>query len=252
MKIKSMIVVALFFIFTATVLGAAESPDFKAIFKTIDDRLNFMKSDYSAMYTIVHDQPGKDQQVTEAKIFRRDTGDKLTIVILKPDVNKGQGYINLEGNLWFYDPDTRKFIHSSAKENFQSSDAKNSDFRKSSFSDDYDVESFTDGKLGKIETYVVNLKGRTNEVTYPFLKTWISRKDGLLLKTESYSLTNRLMRTSLFPSYVRVGDNLISDKMLFSDEIEKGNKTQITIKDLSLAAIPDYVFTKSYLEQVNR
>jgi outer membrane lipoprotein-sorting protein len=231
--------------------GFAQEPDFKKIFASIDAMQNF-SSDFSAVHTIVSEEPGKEKDIMQAKIFRRDSGDKFTIVILKPDVKKGQGYIQLEDNLWFYDPESRKFVHTSIKENFQNSNAKNSDFRRSSYAEDYELETYTQGRLGAFDVYIADLKAKSNETTYPFLRVWISKPDYLLLKTESYSLTKRLMRSSYFPGYAKVGNNLIPDKMLFVDEIEKGKKTQITLKDISIAAIPDYVFTKSYLEQVNR
>ena len=40
--------------------------------------------------------------------------------------------------------------------------------------------------------------------------------------------------------------------MIFVDELVKGKKTTITLSDISLAAVPDSVFTKSYIERVNR
>jgi outer membrane lipoprotein-sorting protein len=248
---KYFLAITLAFLACESALVAAEEPDFKTMLRAIDRMQNF-GSDFSATNTIITEQPGKETDVMQAKIFRRDKDDKFTIVILLPDTKRGQGYIQIEDNLWFYDPETRKYVHSSFKENFQSSNAKNSDFRKSALATDYTVAGYAEGRLGNFDVYMVDLTANNNEVTYPYEKVWISKKDSLLLKTESFSLTKRLMRTALFPSYARVGSNMIADRMLFIDEIEKGNKTQITLKDIATGAIPDYVFTKPYLEQVNK
>jgi hypothetical protein len=72
------------------------------------------------------------------------------------------------------------------------------------------------------------------------------------LKAEEYSLSERLMRTSYYPHYARIEDRYFPDKMLFVDELKKGEKTQLTFTDLSIAPLPDSVFTKAYLEKVNR
>jgi hypothetical protein len=40
--------------------------------------------------------------------------------------------------------------------------------------------------------------------------------------------------------------------MLEIDNVKVGNKTQITFKDVSVARLPDSVFTKTYLERVNQ
>jgi len=57
---------------------------------------------------------------------------------------------------------------------------------------------------------------------------------------------------SYFPSYAKAGDNFIADKAIYIDELVEGAKTTITFSDLSVAEIPDNVFTKAYVERVNR
>ena len=41
-------------------------------------------------------------------------------------------------------------------------------------------------------------------------------------------------------------------QMLFVDELKEGERTQVTMANTSLARVPDTVFSKSYLERVNR
>ena len=69
-----------------------------------------------------------------------------------------------------------------------------------------------------------------------------------LLKMESYSLTKRLMRTALFPNYVKIGDAIIPRVMVFVDELVQGSRTQITLTEISLNDLPDSVFTKAFIE----
>jgi hypothetical protein len=40
--------------------------------------------------------------------------------------------------------------------------------------------------------------------------------------------------------------------MVFIDELVEGNKTQISVSEISTNDIPDHVFTKAYIERVNR
>ena len=230
----------------------AQAPDFDSIMKTIDERSNFLESDFSATMSMVTEDPeeGNDKRVVHT--FRRDKDDKFLLLIKEPVIQLGQGYLRLEDNLWFYDPESRKFSHTSMKENFQGSDAKNSDFRMWTMAEDYKVNSYTSGKLGAYDVWIVDLEAKHDEVTYPFKKIWITHKDNLVLKTEDYSLTKRLMRTSYYPSYVKVDNSYIADKMIFVDALVKGKKTQIRLSNISTKAIPDYVFTKAYVERVNR
>lgn len=232
-------------------LYAAE-PDFPAILKKIDSSRNITDSDFSCIATVVSEKPDDETDVKQARMFRRDMEDKFVILILKPEIQKGEGYLQAGDNLWFYDPESRKFAHTSLKDNFHDSDAKNSDFRKLNLSEDYTVDGYTRGKLGKYDVYIADLSANNNEVTYPYLKLWIRRDNYIILKSEDYSLTKRLMRTSLYPGYTKVRDKFIPTRMLFINELTEGERTQVTMKDISLSDLPDSVFTKSFIERVNR
>lgn len=227
-------------------------PDFKKILQTIDIRSNFPSADFSARLQMSSVEPGKADDQRSVQMFRRDKENKFLMLILKPDSELGQGYLQLEDNLWFYDPQSRKFTHSSMKENFQGTDAKNSDFGASSLAEDYTVDAYTEGKLGTYDVWILDLRAVHEEVTYAAKKVWITKKDGLLLKSEDYSLTKRLLRTAYYSSYAMIGKSFVADKMTYVDALVQGKKTTISISDISIQDIPDTVFTKAYVERVNR
>ena len=231
---------------------AQAKPDPVALLKELDQLSDFSGKDFSAVFTIVTQKPGEKDSVTQARIFRRDTKKQFLILILLPEVNKGQGYLREEDNVWFYDPTSRKFSHSSVKENLQNTKAKNSDFTLSSFADDYAVTSMTEGTLGKFPVWILDLKAKTNEVSYERVVLYIRKDRTMLLKREDYSVNGRLMRTTAYPKYVELDGKLLSTQILILDEINKGEKSQITMAEQSVAPLPDKVFTKAFLEQVNK
>jgi outer membrane lipoprotein-sorting protein len=231
---------------------AAQRPDMIQILKNIDAQSTFPASDFSAVMTIISEDPEKGLEKSVVRFFRRDREDKFLLLFQEPEVMRGQGYLLIDDNLWFYDPESRKFSHTSLKENLRGTDAKNSDFHASSLAEDYAVNSYSEGKLGNIDVYIIDLQAKNDEVTYPYLKLWVSKNPNLVLKAEEYSLSKRLLRTTLFPGYTKVGNNYVASTMIFTDELVPGKKTQITVKEISLAKLPDTVFTKSYLERVNR
>ena len=239
---------------TASALSTASAAelDYNRILKSIDKLSSFKTTDFSAVMTMVTEDPEKGVDKKVVQQFRRDKDDKFLMLIEEPDVQKGQGYLRINDNLWFYDPESRKFSHTSLKENFSNTDAKHSDFGRSSLAEDYTVTGNTEGKLGKYDIYILDLKAKTNEVTYPYVKLWITKKNYLVLKASDYSLTKRLLRTSYFPKYAKVGNNYTPSVMIFVDNLVKGKKTQISIKNISIDKLPDSVFTKSYVERVNR
>ncbi|MDP2790875.1 MAG: outer membrane lipoprotein-sorting protein [Rectinemataceae bacterium] len=222
------------------------------ILKELDDLGNFPGKDYTSLFTIVSEKPGEKQSVSQVRVFRRDTKKQFTILVMLPEVNKGQGYLREEDNVWFYDPTSRKFSHSSVKENLQNSEAKNSDFTASSMVDDYTIEKVTEGTIGKYPVWILDLKARTNEVPYERVLLYVRKDRTMILKQEDFSVNGRLMRTTLYPKYVTLDGKLLPSQILIVDEINKGEKSQITMAEQAVEKLPDKVFTKAFLEQVNR
>ncbi len=228
------------------VLFSQEIPDFDKMLESLDYQSNFKKTDFSATLAMISEDPEDGVSKNVITTFRRDAEDKFLMLTLEPENIKGQGILRIGDNMFLYDPQSRKFTHSSLKENVNDSDAKNSDFRMSTYAQDYEVAGYSEGELGKFNVWILELEAKNDEVPYPF------KKASLVLKTEDYSLSRRLLRTSLFPSYSKIGDSYSPSKMIFIDETIEGRKTQITISDISIERLPDSVFTKAYVERVNK
>jgi outer membrane lipoprotein-sorting protein len=224
----------------------------EAILDRLDQQSRFENTDFSSVLTMIVEDVENGIEKMVVRQFRRDDGERFLLLMQEPVTEKGQGYL-LEGdNLWFYDPSSRQFAHTSLKENFQDSDARNADFGSNSYSSSYEVEGYLEGTLGNFEVYIIDLKAVDDTVPFPYVKLWVTKDSDLVLKTEEYSLTYRLMRTGLYPKYTKVGDVILPVQMIFIDELLEGNKTQIAVSEISISDIPDHVFTKAYIERVNR
>jgi len=242
---------ALFFSGVATPVFS-QTADVKAILKAIDEMNDFTGRDFTGVFTIVSDKPNEKQSAQQIRMFRRDDKEQFLILIMLPEASKGQGYMKEGDNVWFYDPSSRKFSHTSLKENLNDSEAKSGDFTKRSLLDDYDTTLVEDGNVGKVPVRVITLKAKTNEVSYDIIKLYVRKDRPLVLKQEDFGLSGRLMRTTLYPKYADIGSGkFYPSQMLVVDEINKGEKSQITMTDLSTAKQSDVVFTKAFLEQVN-
>ena len=233
--------------------------DPRELLQKVDSLVSFPDSDFSAEYTFVENKPGEGVDSTQAAIFRRDAENKYLILILAPEVDRGKGYLKIGDNLWFYDPIPRKYVFTSSRDRFRNSNARNSDFTRSSFTTDYDIVKASEENLGRFDCSVLELKANNNEVTFPFAKLWISA-DSLVRKTEDYSLSGQLLRTLLIPTYQGIGSRFVPRTVVIVDQLKGkeidgkfvGDRTQITISKPSLAKLPDNLFTKAYLEKVSR
>jgi outer membrane lipoprotein-sorting protein len=229
------------------------------LLKKVDSLASYYGVDFSAEYTIVQDKPGQNRSATVAGVFRRDSEAMYTIIIIQPAMNKGQGYLKQGDTLWFYDPESKRFNSTSSRDRFQNSNARNSDFTRSTLAEDYRISAGEEAVLGRFKCRVLSLEAVSKEVTYPRMKVWIS-EDGLIRKTEDYSLSGQILRTSAIPDYYKIDGRYVPKAVLLVDALRGttvngvfvNEKTQISISKPSFAPIPGAVFSKTYLERASR
>ncbi len=230
-----------------------------ALLQKIDRLVAFDDTDVSAEYRIDKRDPGGSTSSTVAAMFRRDKTSQFLILILEPVSDKGKGYLKEGDNLWLYDPIGKSFTFTSAKERFQNSSFRNSDFNRFNFSGDYRAVSSVREKLGKFDCTVLDLEARHDRVSFPKVRLWAS-DDGLVRKMEDYSLSGQLMRTTAIPSYQKLGDRWLPLSMVIVDHLKaktiqgkvEYERTTVTISRPSLKKLPDSTYSKEYLEKVSR
>ncbi|MDR2730398.1 MAG: outer membrane lipoprotein-sorting protein [Treponema sp.] len=253
-KERFTVILILIFCFSSALWAISD----QELLAKVDSLVSYYDTDFSAEYTIVQDKPGQSRSTTVAGIFRRDSKEQYVIVVMQPPVSKGQGYLKEGKTLWFYDPESRRFNTTSSADRFQNTNARNSDFTRSTLAQDYKVVSGENTALGRFNCRLLTLEAVTTEVTYPKMKVWIS-EDSLLRKTEDYSLSGQLLRTSAVSDYYNIGSRFVPRQILFVETLKGAvingtfvnEKTQFTIAKPSFNKVADSVFSKTFLENVN-
>ena len=240
------------FLLSAVSLVASGAMADNSLLVEIDRNTNMEEQDLSMVATMITEsnEDGVDKNII--RMFRRDAKDQFLILFQEPENQRGQGYLQVDDTLWFYDPESRKFTHTSVKDSFDDSDANNSDFGEANWTEDYQVVSTNEGTLGRFEVFILDMEANHDEVTYPSMKIWVNKNPALVLKAEEYSLSGRLLRTSYFPNYTKVGDGFLATQLIFVDEVVQGDKTTISFERISTIELTDDVFSKSYVERVNK
>jgi len=261
---KGKILMVITVVLLSTVLFAENTTGFnasayKALLTKVDQNLSILDTDVSSEYLIQKRDPGGAISTTKSTVFRRDAKNQFLVLILEPFIDKGKGYLKIGDNLWLYDPVGKTFTFTSAKERFQNSSFRNSDFEPSHLARDYQPVSAERVKLGIFDCTLLELQAATKDAAYPKMKLWVS-DDNLVRKREEYSLSGALMRTIAIPSYQKIGSRWLPASMVIIDHLQSkkiGDKivyerTTVTISRPSLKALPDTVYTKEYLERVAR
>ena len=233
-------------------------PDFVQILKKADTLVTFPDTDFSAMYSFVQETPGQGSSSKQAMVFRRDRENTYLIVMVQPDEDRGKGYLKSGNNLWYYDPVSRRFTFTSAKDRFQNMNARNSDFTRSNLAGDYRVVGSERAKLGIYDCWILDLVATSDDITFPKMKIWIS-DDGLVRKTQDFSYSGQHLRTVAFPQYQQIGDQFYPTTVVIVEELRGGvvngkfekERTTYTVARPSLQRLPDATFTKTWLEKLS-
>ncbi|MBP5251668.1 MAG: outer membrane lipoprotein-sorting protein [Treponema sp.] len=263
MKNKFLFIAAFLLFVSAVSAFSLSSKEASQILKNAENNTSFYGTDFSGFYSVIQEKPGEGRTAYEARMYRRDSASKWTILITGPESDRGKGYLFYDRTIWFYDPEDHKFTFTSDRDKFQNTNANTSDFAPQRYASDYEIESFSEVKLGNYDCVLFSLSAVKNGVEYPYLKLWISKDDSLVRKKEDYSLSRKKLRTTLIPSYQLVAagskKHRIPVNMIIQDNLrgkKNGTKmeyerTVISISNVSFEKVQDAVYTKPYLEMMS-
>ena len=231
----------------------ATDPAAAKLVSAFEDKLNLEGLDVTNTFTLVQKKEGEADRVLRVRIFRRDAADTFTLLFQYPESEKGKGYWRSKDDLYLYLPSTREFVYRNRKDDVGGSDVRTDLFGKSTILEQYWASVAGTAKIASWDCDVVRLDAKKLDVSYPVQKWYLRRTDGLPVKVENFSAGETLLRTSYYVDYQKVAaGKFIFTKLLAVDALEKGQKTYLTNDAVSTEKIPDYTFSKAFLEEKSR
>lgn len=214
--------------------------------------------DFKAHAFIQQKQRGKEDVAFESVFYRRGADRKFMILVLAPRTEAGQGYLRIDGNLWLYSPRTGKWERLTERDRILGTDGRRQDFDEPRLSEEYDAEYLGEGKLGRFATWRIRLTAKAGrDVAWPLLEIDVDQDSGNILKQQDFALSGKLMRTSLYPKWLKIAgpdgkDVWYPEQIHLYDEVEKGNQSVVKISAVDLSPLPANMFTKAWLESKSR
>lgn len=250
---------AAWLLFPATLMAAElGKPEMVEILKGIDIRVK-SSGDYKALVYIEQHEKDKPDVAREALVYRRDADQKLMILFTKPKTEAGKGYLRVDRNLWYYDPNVGKWERRTDRERIAGTDSRRQDFDQSDLAGEYDPAFVAEEKLGNFGVWHLKLTGKPGkDLAYPIVEFWVDKQTGNDLKRQDFALSGRLMRTSYSPKWQKLysetkkADLWYRKEIRIFDEIDKANSTLIIIQSVDLQPLPENIFTKAWLETKSR
>jgi outer membrane lipoprotein-sorting protein len=223
------------------------------IVQSFEEKLNLVGFDITNTFTLVQKKPNEADRVLRVKIFRRDAADTFTLIFQFPNSEKGKGYYRSKDDLFLYLPSTREFVYRNRKDDVGSTDIRTDMFGKSDLASQYWINTEGTATVAKWDCDVIRLDAKKLDVSFPIQKWYVRKSDGLPVKVENFSASETLLRTTYYVDYQKVGnDKYLFTKLLAVDALEKGQQTVLTNEGIATAKIPDYTFSKAFLEEQSR
>ena len=86
------------------------------VLQKVDEQSYFPETDVTAVMSMIIEDPEEGLEKIVVRYFRRDDGERFLLLVRNLKRRRAR-VICLKGdNLWFYDPSSRKFMHTSLKE----------------------------------------------------------------------------------------------------------------------------------------
>ena len=260
-KFKTLLLGIFFLVaaFPATAMADDLSQDEMVdLLETLDERQR-SAGDYKAIVYIDQREKDKSDLLYQAVIYRRDRADKMVIMFSKPKSEAGKGYLQIDNNLFLYDPNVGKWERRTDRERIGGTGGQRRDFDESRLADKYSPEYLGSESLGKYDTHHIKLTAKDkNDVAYPIMEIWVDQDSKNILKAQEFALSGKLIRTTYYPKWERIKNEEKGSFVYFPkeirvyDEVEEGNRTTILFRSVELQPLPDNIFTKAWLESKSR
>ena len=235
----------IFFILSVLLAVPAYAVDGDQLLKQIDR--NLAPESYELYRKIINVEP--DGKRKEYVLFTVKKGkDKIAGIFVSPASEKGRSTLRLEENMWLYIPNVGKPVRITSLQSVIGGIFNNSDLLQLDYSVEYNVNQVED--QGK--EYLLHLKAKTRTVAYDQLRMWVDKEKVQPTKIECLTEASMLIKTLYFKDIKDFGEGIMRPAMIETDSpLYKGYKSVMLFANIKKRALPDEVFTLTYMPNMD-
>ncbi|PKL09986.1 MAG: hypothetical protein CVV51_01075 [Spirochaetae bacterium HGW-Spirochaetae-7] len=173
--------------------------------------------------------------------------DKSFVEFSNPE-DRGVRYLKVDKELWMYFPSEQETIKISGhllKEGMMGSDVSYEDALESgAISDKYAISLIGTETLDGRSCYVLDLNAKVRTVNYERQKFWVDGERFVVLKSQMYAKSGRLLKESQALAVRQFGSRWFATEVRMEDKLKKGGGTVFTMKDIQFGVtLPEDMFS---------
>lgn len=201
---------------------------------------------------IVIDTTGPDDPVEQRSYRVLSKGNENTIVqVVEPVSDRGQAMLMKGRDLWVYMPNVSQPIRLSLSQRLTGQVA-NGDLARANFSGDYEPRILRSETIDGEKMHVLELTAVDRGVTYAKVIYWVRQSNNWPYKAEFYSISDRLLKTCRYEKFQNMGGRVRPTQLTMEDGLKKGDVSVLRYSHMALKELSDRVFTKQYMDKLNR
>jgi hypothetical protein len=179
-------------------------------------------------------------------------GKNALVEITEPARNMGEKFLFNDLVMWFHKPSLRKPVSVSPRQR-NSGQAANGDIANTNYARDYNGKVIGLEKVDGEDAWVLQLTGKSKDVTYDKIKYWISAKTGLGIKAEFQTLQGKPFKRATFKYKnviaVKGKKQPFISEMVITDADFPENKSVMTYKAPKEENLTDATFNVNNLSR---
>jgi len=219
------------------------------IMKRVDKNRIYEKIEYNGKMTV---KKGDKARVKLMHVYAEGV-DKALIEFTNPE-DKGTKYLKLSNELWMYFPDAEDVIKISGhmfRESMMGSDFSYEDaMENEELLNKYSVEVLGSETVNDRDCYVLELITKDKKITYAKRKLWVDKEKFVVLKTQLFALSGKLIKEAVMEDVKKYGDRYFVTKLTMMNKLIKDSATVFEMTDINFGVdIPDGTFSKRSLER---
>lgn len=172
---------------------------------------------------------------------------KTLVKFVYPPTEKGKVMLMVGNDIWMHFPTTQRSIRLSPQQRL-SGDASNADVARVVYSYDYKVRSVSEGRLGDIEVYKLELTTKTKNAPYGRILLWVEKYTYKPLVAEHYSHFVKLLKKAHYENYKEILGKERPTQLRIHSELHKDRVTIMKYSNFKLEKFPESYFQKEYLK----
>lgn len=175
-------------------------------------------------------------------------GTEESLLEFTSSAERGQKVLRTKDEIYLYYPDAAEIIRlqgAALRESLVGSDVSYEDITGNrGYLDDYQAEIIGKDSVAGRPTTIIEITAISDDIAYPKQRLWIDNSDFVLLKSEQYALSGKLLKVSETKRTIVERGKIFPVHSTISDKLKRNSQTDVIFDAVNIdVALPRGIFS---------